>query len=70
MASMDVTEKLKAWGSAHAQARAAEQSARAAEGNGASPDLQRKAQSLRERADQLHRDIYRDLDRRERDLPD
>jgi len=57
---MDMTEQLKAWGAAHAQARNAESAAR----QGRSPDLQREARSLRDRADRLHREIYDSLDRR------
>ena len=67
---MDVTEQLRAWGAAHAQARAAERSAQQAGRTDDSRDLQRKAKALRERADRLHRDIYRNLDRKGRDAPD
>ena len=56
---MDVTDQLKAWGAAHAQARVAENAARQNRSN----DLQREARSLRERADRLHREIYDSLDR-------
>jgi hypothetical protein len=66
---MDITEQLKAWGAAHAQARAAERAAGEGGPTGQDADAQREARSLRERADRLHRDIYRSLDRRERDTP-
>jgi len=64
---MDLTERLKAWGAAHARARAAECSARDAAREADAPRLQREAKSLREQADRLHHDIYRDLDRSGRD---
>jgi len=60
---MDVTEQLRAWGAARAQALAAERSAQQAGPTDRSGDLQRQAKTLRERADRLHRDIYRSLDR-------
>jgi hypothetical protein len=66
---MDITEQLKAWGAAHAQARAAERAAGEGGPTGQDTDVQREARSLRERADRLHRDIYRSLERRERDSP-
>lgn len=69
-APMDVTEKLRAWGAAHAQARAAERSARQAGPADDSRELQHKAKSLREQADRLHRDAYRYLDKRGRQAPD
>ncbi|HEX2546428.1 MAG TPA: hypothetical protein VHL79_16220 [Ramlibacter sp.] len=61
---MDVTEQLRAWGAAHAQARSAESAALQGNPANESSELQRQAKSLRERADQLHREIYRSLDRR------
>lgn len=64
---MDLTEQLKTWGAAHAKARAAERTAEQAGPTDDTGDLQRRARSLREEADQLHRDVYRSLDRRERD---
>jgi hypothetical protein len=67
---MDVTEQLRAWGAAHAEARAAERSAQQAGPADRAGDLQRQAKTLRERADRLHRDIYRSLDRRSRDTTD
>ena len=67
---MDVMEQLRAWGAAHARARAAESSAQQAGHAGDSRDLQRQARSLREQADQLHRDIYRNLDRHGPDSPE
>jgi hypothetical protein len=66
---MDWTEHLRAWGLAHAEARKAESAAR--EGGNAvdSGDLRRQAQSLRDRADRLHHEVYRSLDRRGDDTP-
>jgi hypothetical protein len=66
---MDITEQLKAWGAAHAQARAAERAAAEGGPTGHDTEVQREARSLRERADRLHHDIYRSLDRRGRDTP-
>lgn len=65
---MDITEQLKAWGAAHAQARAAERAAARSHTN-QNADAQREARSLREHADRLHRDIYRSLDGHGRDTP-
>jgi hypothetical protein len=65
--SMDITEQLKAWGAAHAQARAAERAARKAGNTGHPGEMHSEARVLRERADRLHREIYRSLDRRGRD---
>ena len=60
---MDLTEKLRHWGNAYAAARSAERAA--AKQGGATPaDLQREAQQLREHANRLHGEIYRQLDRR------
>ena len=60
---MDVTEQLRAWGAAHAQARRAEHAARQ-DGNAESAAaLRRQAKSLRERADRLHREVYLSLGR-------
>lgn len=66
---MDITEQLKAWGAAHAQARAAERAAGEKGSTGQDAEVQREARSLRERADRLHRDIYCSLDGRGRDSP-
>lgn len=66
---MDITEELKAWGAAHAQARAAERAAVEGGPTGQDAEAQREARSLRERADRLHRDIYQSLDGRHRDSP-
>lgn len=56
---MELNEKLTLWGTMHAAAREA---ARAALANDPQADAKRrKAQALRERADQLHREIYREL---------
>jgi hypothetical protein len=64
---MDMTEQLRAWGAAHAEARSAECAARqSAEPSG---DLRRQAKSLRDRADRLHREIYHALDRKRGDKP-
>jgi hypothetical protein len=61
---MDVTEQLRAWGAAHAQARSAECAAQQAPTTAHAPELQRQAKALRERANELHREIYRSLDRK------
>jgi hypothetical protein len=61
---MELTERLRAWGTAHAQALSAEQVARQRAQIPGAPDLEREAKVLRERADRLHGEIYRDLDRR------
>lgn len=58
---MDLTDKLRQWGAAHAQARAAEQAA--AQRNTNDRDLARQASRLREEADRLHRSIYGELGR-------
>jgi hypothetical protein len=65
---MDVMEQLRAWGAAHARARSAECTARQC-GQVDTGALWREAQSLRERADRLHREIYRGLDRKAGDRP-
>ncbi|MBA2675685.1 hypothetical protein [Ramlibacter sp.] len=57
---MNLTDQLRLWGATHAQARAAETAARQ-HGADASADLHREARALRERADHLHREIYRDI---------
>ena len=59
---MDVTERLRAWATAHAQARQAERAAEQGRGTDDAGRLQRDARSLREQADRLHRQIYRELD--------
>lgn len=66
---MDITEQLKAWGAAHAQARAAERAAGERSANGHDTEAQHEARALREHADRLHRDIYGSLDRRSRERP-
>ena len=63
---MDFTERIRAWGVAHAQARGAESAARQ-DDTEHSEQLRREARSLRERADRLHREIYRSLDRKRDD---
>ena len=56
---MELNEKLTLWGTMHAAAREA---ARAATVNDPQADAKRlRAQALREKADQLHREIYREL---------
>lgn len=55
--TMDLVDQLRLWGMAHGAARDAER--RSAADTGA----QREAQQLRERADNLHREIYRSLDK-------
>ena len=64
---MDAMERLRAWGTAHAQARRAEQAARQNDDPDSSGDLRLQAKSLRERADRLHREAYGNLDGRGRD---
>jgi hypothetical protein len=66
---MDLTEQLRAWGAAHAQARSAEAAARQAAEADDAHDLQRQAKSLRDRADRLHHEIYHSLGRRDGDKP-
>ena len=57
---MELNEKLTLWGTMHAAAREAARAAAAVDGPG--HDAKRRhAQALRERADQLHREIYREL---------
>jgi hypothetical protein len=60
---MQLTEKLRVWGSAHAAARAAERAA-AQQATSTDHDLRREAQLLRERANRLHREIYSEIGRR------
>ena len=58
---MNVMQKLSLWGAMHAAARDA---AKAAEKHDDCSDVEarrREAQVLRERADRLHREIYREL---------
>ena len=56
---MELNEKLTLWGTMHAAAREA---ANAAAVNDPDSDAKRiRAQALREQADQLHREIYREL---------
>jgi len=63
---MDITEKLRLWGITHGAARDAERAALQQPGTQAE-SLWMEARQLRERADRLHREIYRELDtRRER----
>lgn len=60
---MDMVDKLRQWGVAHAEARHAEHDM-AREGAGAPADLRRRAAQLRERADRLHGEVYGELGRR------
>ncbi len=57
---MDLTDRLRQWGAAHAQARSAE---RAAARHADAPAEQRSAEArkLRQEADRLHSEIYRSL---------
>ena len=55
---MDVLEKLRQWGLAHGAAREAE---RHATEQSASADVRQAARLLRERADRLHAEVYREL---------
>lgn len=66
---MDVMEQLRAWGAVHAQARRAEDAAKQSGNSDVSCGLHEQAKSLRERADRLHREIYRNLDGPRRDTP-
>jgi hypothetical protein len=59
---MQLTDKLRVWGSAHAAARAAERAA-AQQASSGGPDLRREAQLLREHANRLHREIYGEIGR-------
>jgi hypothetical protein len=63
---MDLHEQLRAWGSAHAQARRAELAARHHDRDESASTLRQLAKSLREKADRLHREVYLHLDQRER----
>lgn len=58
---MELTERLRQWGSAHSAARAAERTA----GRHASSDSEahREAKALREQADRMHREIYMEIER-------
>ncbi len=59
---MQLTEKLRAWGSARAAARAAERAA-AQQPTASDHDLRRQAQVLRDHANRLHREIYSEIGR-------
>lgn len=61
--AMELTEKLRVWGSAHAAARAAEERAIAQQAAGGDHELRRNAQQLREHANRLHRQIYAEIGR-------
>ena len=60
IAAMEVNEKLTLWGEMHSAARDAARAAGTADERTAE-DKRREAQALRERADRLHREIYREL---------
>lgn len=64
-----MTDQLRAWGVAHAQARRAEEAALQNEHGDAAAALRRQARALREHADRLHREVYRNLDARSADRP-
>jgi hypothetical protein len=57
---MDLTEKLLLWGRTHAAARNAARTAEQLRGP-RSEAQQREAKALRESADRLHHEIYREL---------
>ncbi len=60
MHCMKLTDKLSLWGTTHAAARDAERAA--AQGSGERrEELRLEAQRLREQADSLHREVYREL---------
>ncbi|MBL0420054.1 hypothetical protein JI739_06805 [Ramlibacter sp. AW1] len=52
-----LTQKLREWSAAHAEARKAEH-AFSQQQRGAPTDLQDRARQLRQQADRLHRQIY------------
>ncbi len=54
---MELIEKLRQWGAVHGAARDAERR------SAADVSAHREAQRLRERADRLHQEIYRSLDK-------
>jgi acyl-CoA reductase-like NAD-dependent aldehyde dehydrogenase len=58
--TMTPTDKLSLWGAALAAARDAERAAAQQVGDSYDP-LRRKARALREHADRLHREVYREL---------
>lgn len=60
---MNPLEKLQLWGTAHGAAREAERQAAQQDGE-RRLELQRRAQSLRERADRLHGEVYGELETR------
>ncbi|TFY99213.1 hypothetical protein EZ313_21830 [Ramlibacter henchirensis] len=59
---MDHVEQLQRWGAAHGAAREAERAA-AQENGPTRQQLQQDARLLRERADRLHAEVYRQLGR-------
>jgi hypothetical protein len=65
LARMDTTERLRAWGATHAQARKAETAAQQSNDSDEAGRLWREAETLRQEADRLHRDIYSSLGRRD-----
>lgn len=62
---MNLTEKLKLWGTAHAEARAAERAA-AQQRDAGGTQLDHDARRKRDQADRLHGEIYRELGRADR----
>jgi len=60
---MDLVEKLRLWGVAHAQARHAERDL-ARQTGGAASEKRLEALRLREHADRLHGEVYGELGRR------
>ncbi|MEJ7929828.1 hypothetical protein WG922_07580 [Ramlibacter sp. AN1015] len=65
MEKLDLTDKLRAWGATHAQARMT-RAAAAVQRDGASQALHEKASALEQRANALHREIYGQLDFKQR----
>lgn len=61
---MDLTEKLRLWGSTQAQARSAERAA-AQQAQPEAGEAREQARRLRERADSLHREIYGQIGRKD-----
>jgi hypothetical protein len=57
---MELTEKLLVWGKTHAAARSATRAAEQLQGP-RSEERRREAKALRESADRLHHEIYREL---------
>lgn len=60
-----LTEKLRLWGTVHAQARSARQMA-TQPGEGTGSDRERDARRLEQKANRLHREIYAQIGRKGR----